>query len=181
MFISKKKNTKSFKQCKYTEDLDSDNLDELFDDNDVYRLVPVDKDNAIEVQNQKILDNLMLQQKKLADEIAKLSGKKITLTEHTVQQSTVPDASFVSEQPQNNQPLVFQDKNVYPKNPETGETYVKKDFIRAYGEFKEMAEENEKVVNVVMNGSKGKFVIELVEDIPMSTNHRGIPLEKKFI
>lgn len=177
MFIAKKKDTKSWKNCKYLDNLSEEDLTDLFEENEVYRLQEVTKDNALEVQKKKVLDDLMKKQQELANQIAELSGQKVNMNiSPVVQEVAKPNVTFLKETEANT--TIKVEVPVLPTNPTTNKSYTQEEFIRAYGEFKDMAEKREEVVNVQLG--TGKFIVELTDDIKLANTHRGIPLHKKF-
>lgn len=178
MYICRKKGAKSFRQNKYISDITEDNIEELFTDYEVYQLNKVTKENALEVQKDKILKSLIEQQEELSRRINELNNIKKDNDQVETPVVSQP-VKFLKDSPINLNNTTFETPSVkYPLNPKTKKDYTQEEFNDVYNEFKVIAEQNDSVVSVSLG--KGNFLVELTEDIKLAANHRGIPLLKKF-
>lgn len=177
MYICRKKGAKSFRQNKYVDDITEDNVEELFSDYEVYQLNKVTKENALEVQKDKILKSLIEQQKELSNRINELNNIKKDSEKVETKVVNQP-VKFLKDNPINLNNTTFETSVQYPINPKTKKDYTQEEFNDVYNEFKVIAEQNDSVVSVSLG--KGNFLVELTDDIKLANNHRGIPLHKKF-
>ena len=205
MFVVKKNNTKSFRHSKVVDNITEEELDELFaDDNEVFSMVKLTKETALEVQKAKDIENLHKQQQEIQAKLAKLSGQGTPESPAPVV-APRPEVHFLSEEEKNKadptftpatptvvappkengenikvegQPYTIK-KDTYPMNPETRQPYTKQEYHKMYNEFKDMAERREEVFGVIVGPDS--FTVQLTGDIKLATTHRGIPLKKQFV
>lgn len=198
MFLVKKEGQKSWKQMKYVEDITEENLESVFFESEVYRLIRVDKQGALEVQKQKMVDALRKQQEEIANQLKKLGAleervphsnvsinKEVEQLNEKKEGIDIPEPITVTynddgvAEPSKPTFTSLESKNKTPINPSTGEEYTKEQLREVYMEFNDMAEGREEISHVTMGDNA--FIVNMSHDIKLSPTHRGIPLIKNML